>query len=237
MVINILVDDKSKIGLTSPKTDKLTFLSYLVMWLLIGVVPFGNNDWSYFVLSICYAFLLFFIMYLRFKDSDRLSKLGTKIVNKSLSIKNHFKVLLYAVLAIIVEMGFMLTLTALSQTKLESNNTGLILKLFAKQPAYLLYVCMIAPFLEELVFRQSLYRIITRWLEKHMDPSKKRVLVMIASLVVAMIFAVFHNDTTLVMYMLMSLYLQWIYTKERDIRVNMLVHAWINSLTFGLMLI
>ena len=83
----------------------------------------------------------------------------------------------------------MLSIKALTNNTVGSSNTGLILHMMRKQWLYTVYIVLVAPLLEEIVFRQCLYRRIDTWMTKHWPGMLPKTQFIAAALVVALFFA------------------------------------------------
>lgn len=125
----------------------------------------------------------------------------------------------------------MLGIKALTNNTVGSNNTGLILQIMCKQWLYTVYIVLVAPLLEEIVFRQCLYRRIDTWMTKHWPGMLPKAQFIAAALVVALFFAAMHGDTSLWEYVLISLVLQGLYQRYGDLRVSMAAHLVFNLTT------
>lgn len=125
----------------------------------------------------------------------------------------------------------MLGIKALTNNTVGSSNTGLILHMMRKQWLYTIYIVIVAPLLEEIVFRQCLYRRIDTWMTKHWPGMLPKAQFIAAALVVALFFAAMHGDTSLWEYVLISLVLQGLYQRYGDLRVSMTAHLVFNLTT------
>lgn len=125
----------------------------------------------------------------------------------------------------------MLSIKALTNNTVGSSNTGLILHMMRKQWLYTVYIVLVAPLLEEIVFRQCLYRRIDTWMTKHWPGMLPKAQFIAAALVVALFFAAMHGDTSLWEYALISLLLQGLYQRYGDLRVSMAAHLFFNLTT------
>ena len=125
----------------------------------------------------------------------------------------------------------MLGIKALTNNTVGSSNTGLILHMMHKQWLYTVYIVIVAPLLEEIVFRQCLYRRIDTWMTKHWPGMLHKAQFIAAALVVALFFAAMHGDTSLWEYVLISLVLQGLYQRYGDLRVSMVAHLVFNLTT------
>lgn len=125
----------------------------------------------------------------------------------------------------------MLGIKALTNNTVGSSNTGLILQMMRKQWLYTVYIVLVAPLLEEIVFRQCLYRRIDTWMTKHWPGMLPKAQFIVAALVVALFFAAMHGDTSLWEYVLISLVLQGLYQRYGDLRVSMAAHLVFNLTT------
>ena len=59
----------------------------------------------------------------------------------------------------------------------------------------------------------------------------------VASLITAFMFALMHNDNSLIDYIVISLYLEALYLHYQDIRVPIIAHLTFNVVTLGILLL
>lgn len=105
--------------------------------------------------------------------------------------------------------------------ELGSENTFMIMDIARAFPLFMLIPMVVAPILEELVFRKVLY-----------GSLYKRYNFFFAALVSAFIFGIIHGEVEhLFVYTLMGLVFAYIYYKTKRIIVPILVHISMNTIT------
>jgi len=105
---------------------------------------------------------------------------------------------------------------------LSNQHTDILVDLIKQQKWYLCYLALVAPILEELVFRESLYELLK---------GKNRITAIFAAIIVALLFSVIHQDKAWLGYFLVSLFLQWEYVHYQDIRYSMITHGVLNAVS------
>ncbi|KAB1962166.1 CPBP family intramembrane glutamic endopeptidase [Limosilactobacillus fermentum] len=118
-------------------------------------------------------------------------------------------------------------------------NTNQLVLMVKQMPLMAVYILVIAPILEELVFRVSLFeRLVTvfHWFLGGTTRFHKS-LIAVAALVTALLFAQVHSGIILPQYVLISLILQYLYCHYRNPWVNIFAHIGLNFLTLGFLLI
>lgn len=103
-----------------------------------------------------------------------------------------------------------------------NQHTDILVDLIKQQKWYLCYLALVAPILEELVFRESLYELLK---------GKNRITAIFAAIIVASLFSVIHQDKAWLGYFLVSLFLQWEYVHYQDIRYSMITHGVLNTVS------
>lgn len=215
--------------------DLASWALYLVIMLVVSLMPIPQ---AYRTLSIvlCFAVLTVGLALIKIDQDNSIYRLG--FIQRPLRVRKWFKAVWYAFIFIFLELVFALyTLTHLSKG-VSSLNTMYIVSLLKKQWLYLIYVVIISPFLEEMVFRQSIFNSLTRWIERwqHFQLPHHWQLV-VAALFTGWFFAIMHGDLKVISYMVMSIYLQWIFWREKDIKMNILTHCFINLFTVMILML
>lgn len=107
-----------------------------------------------------------------------------------------------------------------------SQNTTEILKMINKAPVFVVYAVVLAPIMEELVFRKTIFGV------------GRRIINPIgAALISSLLFGLAHNDNRfLIIYSGIGLVLCWLYNRTGSIKVTMLAHALLNGITIALQL-
>lgn len=117
-------------------------------------------------------------------------------------------------------------ITALFGMPQTSQNTTQILKIIKSAPAFAIYAVILAPIMEELVFRKTIFGV------------GRRIINPIgAALISSLLFGLAHNDNRfLIIYSGIGLVLCWLYNRTGSIKVTMLAHALLNGITIALQL-
>ena len=203
----------------NPKFNEwVIILSYVLIWLYAGTIT--GIKGSYLLAGSFTLLLIFYLLWLRPKIHR-------------LSWKNFVKAIGLGVLPLIVELIFLLIVMQFNNHLIGNTNTSLIVKLLQKNTIYIAYVVIIAPILEEIVFRKSFFHRIDAWLASWVDNSKWRV--GISAFIVATVFAQMHGASIGIIYILLSLYFQFIYLHFSNLEMNIIAHITFNTSTLGLM--
>lgn len=190
----------------------------MLIWLYAGTIT--GIKGSYLLAGSFTLLLIFYLLWLRPKIHR-------------LSWKNFVKAIGLGVLPLIVELIFLLIVMQFNNHLIGNSNTSLIVKLLQKNTIYIAYVVIIAPILEEIVFRKSFFHRIDAWLASWVDNSKWRV--GISAFIVATVFAQMHGASIGIIYILLSLYFQFIYLHFSNLEMNIIAHITFNTSTLGLM--
>ena len=205
----------------NPKFNEwVIILSYVLIWLYAGTIT--GIKGSYLLAGSFTLLLIFYLLWLRPKIHR-------------LSWKNFVKAIGLGVLPLIVELIFLLIVMQFNNHLIGNSNTSLIVKLLQKNTIYIAYVVIIAPILEEIVFRKSFFHRIDAWLASWVDNSKWRV--GISAFIVATVFAQMHGASIGIIYILLSLYFQFIYLHFSNLEMNIIAHITFNTSTLGLLVI
>lgn len=108
-----------------------------------------------------------------------------------------------------------------------SQNTQEILTMIQKAPLFILYGVVLAPIMEEIVFRKTLYGL-----------GRKLINPLGAALMSSLLFGLAHNDNRfLIVYAGIGLTLCWLYHRTHSIYVTMFAHGLFNGITIVLSLL
>ncbi|WP_102817016.1 CPBP family intramembrane glutamic endopeptidase [Limosilactobacillus reuteri] len=193
---------------------------YVLIWLYAGTVT--GIKGSYMLAGSFTLLLIFYLLWLRPKI-------------RWLSWKNFVEAIGLGLLPLMVELIFLLIVMQFNNHIIGNSNTSLIVKLLQKNIIYVAYVVIIAPILEEIVFRKSFFHRIDAWLASWVDNSKLRV--GISAFIVATVFAQMHGASIGIIYILLSLYFQFIYLHFSNLEMNIIAHITFNTSTLGLLVI
>lgn len=129
----------------------------------------------------------------------------------------------WSLVLLTVEIILLASVVIINRNNMLSNqHTDILVDLIKQQKWYLCYLALVAPILEELVFRESLYELLK---------GKNRITAIFAAIIVAALFSVIHQDKAWLGYFLVSLFLQWEYVHYRDIRYSMITHGVLNAVS------
>lgn len=165
--------------------------------------------------------------------------LHKNILIKRIQLKLICKAILWGLAAISIEIIAIIVVILLTKVSLPSVNTSRIFNIIVHNPIFIFYTVLIAPILEELVFRYSFFNLAKNLYEKLNKSVKRNTKLewLICALGTAFIFAGLHADNTVWEYVLISILLQWLFHHYRDIRVNMITHVTFNLITILLLLL
>ena len=192
---------------------------YVLIWLYAGTVT--GIKGSYLLAGSFTLLLIFYLLWLRPKI-------------RRLSWKNFVEAIGLGLLPLMAELIFLLIVMQFNNHIIGNSNTSLIIKLLQKNIIYVAYVVIIAPILEEIVFRKSFFHRVDVWLASWVDTSKLRV--GISAFIVATVFAQMHGASIGIIYILLSLYLQFVYLHFSNLEMNIIAHITFNTSTLGLMI-
>ncbi|WP_295730188.1 CPBP family intramembrane glutamic endopeptidase [uncultured Limosilactobacillus sp.] len=209
-----------KARITQRQYDWLVMISYLSIFFLCSGLALPLGKVTSYIMSIAYTLLLIILGYINRK------KLFTKISCRTVGMG-----ILWGLIGVGIEMGSILLVLILHHVSIRSLNTTNILSLVKQLPAFIIYVVFVAPLLEELVFRQSMYERIKPWFDIHAASFNSKTRFTLAAVCVGFIFAMVHSDSTVFEYIMISVLLQVIYHHYKDIRVSMITHLTFNLAT------
>lgn len=115
---------------------------YVLIWLYAGTVT--GIKGSYMLAGSFTLLLIFYLLWLRPKI-------------RWLSWKSFVEAIGLGLLPLMVELIFLLIVMQFNNHIIGNSNTSLIVKLLQKNIIYVAYVVIIAPILEEIVFRKSFF--------------------------------------------------------------------------------
>lgn len=203
---------------TTQRTDWVIVVSYYLIWLGSSLLTGKTAYLSSYTMAGLDAIMLIAIFW------------RSKELKRPIDV-NLLKGIGWGLVAWGAVLLVMLGIKVLTNNTVGSSNTGLILHMMHKQWLYTVYIVIVAPLLEEIVFRQCLYRRIDTWMTKHWPGMLPKAQFIVAALVVALFFAAMHGDTSLWEYALISLVLQGLYQRYGDLRVGMAAHLVFNLTT------
>ena len=95
-----------------------------------------------------------------------------------------------------------------------------------------IYVCIMAPLVEELICRFCLYRFI-KWIILKICPNLIKLTIILAACISSFVFAMLHGSPLQIIYaFILGLLFCTAYEKESDIKVPILMHFTSNFLSF-----
>lgn len=139
------------------------------------------------------------------------------------------------ILMVFIAAGVVAFLTFVAaEGKVESNNTKQIVMMLSKYWYMTPYVLVVAPILEELTFRSSLYVVVVRVIGSVI---KNETTIKIAAYIcVGIGFAMVHADNMMAIYIIFSCFLQWI-TAKWGLKYAIGIHIGMNVLSFLIMFV
>lgn len=188
--------------------------SFLLQMLVGGVYSFFSQKSSglyLFVIGFVCAVFFTFCFYKNFPNK------GTPFLHKVFSLKN---MILLVLSGIIFQISLAFALEIIlpfipGASEYYQNTTGV---LFQKNFFSVLYVCLLAPIAEEMIFRGLTFQF-----------AKKAVSLMLANMIQAGLFAIYHMNLVQGIYAgLMGLVLGYIVIKMKSIWAAVLLHSAIN---------
>ena len=218
---------KQRIGWLKERftAEQWNVLGYFAIFLLTAPIV----DWNYHIGLLvnvgCCALLLAVIVY-REKPLN-----WTK--------RAVYQGLLWGLMLVAVEVAILAISFGLSghRDSYTNQNSLIIMWIVKHYSYYLIYVILIAPPLEEIVFRHSLFKIIQKWLLSYSVYIKPRWSWWFSTILVGVCFALMHSTTQVgVSYVLLSIALQAIYHRYHNLTVNTIAHVIFNLAAVGMLL-
>lgn len=211
--------------------NRLTLGAYMLMFLLPLLFHNVFKDmliW-YTVVPILTLFFDLWVRHLRFnwkKEIQELKKFAW------------IKALIYTLTLYVINVLMVYGETMLSGKNIPSVNTSDLLQIGNEFNMIYIYILLIAPVLEELTFRQSLFNGLVNQLKKiDFKPfTNHKFPVIVSAWIIAFLFALVHNDVYLLSYEVVSLWLQYIYYHEKKISYAIFAHIGSNLITLFVVL-
>ncbi|GEL13066.1 hypothetical protein FC15_GL000022 [Lapidilactobacillus concavus DSM 17758] len=126
-----------------------------------------------------------------------------------------------------VEIVCSLTIILIFGQQTQSQNTQEILQIVKMAPAFVIYAVVLAPMMEEIVFRKNIYGV-----------GRTLINPLGAALTSALLFGLAHNDNHyLIVYAGLGLALCWLFRRTKSITVNIVAHGLFNGITMALALL
>jgi uncharacterized protein len=108
----------------------------------------------------------------------------------------------------------------------ESINTNQLIQVVKSSPGMIVFICLVCPILEEIVFRKMFF-----------ETFKRKIGTVFASIVAAFLFSLIHFDfANTIVYMLIGLSFSWIYIKSKSILAAITSHVLMNSIVLTILL-
>lgn len=208
------------------RSDGFTVISYFLCLLLAtSLVPVVGSKVA-LVQELLLLGLLLVLIFLH--RSTLLRKIDKKLVIKGF---------LWGLASLLVEGLIIISIILITKVSIPSQNTSGVVTAIKKYPLFIAYTILIAPMVEELVFRDSFFTICSKYLARLLKGKNKTVWInALAALITAFIFAGLHADNAVWEYVLVSLFFQWLFYHYKDIRVSMIAHITFNLSTLSLLL-
>lgn len=212
--------------------NRITVGGYFLLMLTIGALPI--LQWQHINGLLMLIFLLILVTMRATKDPIVKSYPQSRPNESWWAVS--LRTLMYVFMPFVAIVAVSLVAAGNHDSAVSSTNTATLSRQIMNSPAMMLMVLLIAPYLEEVVFRQSVFSGVTKWLHVHLNGANENVCWWIAAILTGWAFGMMHEDSVLLVYVLFSIYLQWIYHRERDLRFNIVTHMGVNTLTFCLLL-
>lgn len=109
----------------------------------------------------------------------------------------------------------------------QSENTSEIAKIVKQQPVFMIFVIILAPILEEFVFRKAVFG----YLYDILAENKEKLRFLIASTLTGLVFALPHDGLSpiAIVYVVMSMIFSYAYRKSANILVPIVAHMLMNA--------
>ncbi len=176
-----------------------------------------KNAWYYPVVTVLELIGCGTMLYLAHKFSFKDRFLRT---SKKLALRQEIYYIIFGTLALILWqwLSSYIESTLLGQPSY-SANTGYLLTVLTKYPYYLVNIVILAPIMEEFVFRKALFAN----LSSVIDPIG-------AALASSLLFSFAHQDGHYLTYAGIGLVLCFLYAKTGRLRITILAHSLMNLL-------
>lgn len=177
--------------------------------------------------------ILFFDIWVRDIDFSR------KIILEKAKEFSWLRALGYMIVLYLMNVAVIYGEGLLSGNKIASVNTSHLLKTGSVFNMLYVYILVIAPILEELTFRESLFQGVVNEFEKlnYKPFTNEKFTIVVSAWIVAFLFALVHNDVYLLSYEVVSLWLQFIYIHEKKISYSIFAHVGSNLITLMMLLL
>lgn len=212
-------------------------VGYFMIFVLLACLPIRIAKYGsiiQFFLCLLFALLLLWANNKESAESDAARTFTAFRKKKNFSPKLVMASIAWGLLILGTEVVVLFIIYEMNHVTFYSSNTERVIQTIKQYPFYVLYTIAVAPILEELVFRKSLYSVLYKWLPSWRHLTIKMI---VASLITAFIFALMHNDNSLIEYIVISLYLEALYLHYQDIRVSIIAHLTFNAVTLGILLL
>lgn len=200
-------------------------LAYVFVWLAAGVYAVAYPRVGSYVLAVGYTLLLVCIL---ITYRNKMKKPSMLLILRSI---------LWGTLPLIIELIVLGIVYSFNSKLIGNSNTELILQLLRKQWIYIAYVVIIAPILEEIVFRKCLFHRLFSWLISFTGYKYSKVITILSAILVGLVFAQMHGAMVGMTYILLSLFLQYMYLHYKNVWSNIIAHVTFNSMTILLLVI
>ena len=212
--------------------NRFTTIAYLMMFVLPIMFQKILSEVLIWYLLVPF-FILMFDLWIR-KFQFRWSKIWEKVRKFS-----YIRATVYAIVLYFINIGVTYGETFFSGVRLNSKNTVSLMNTVGNVPLVFLYILVIAPIIEEFTFRESFFNGLTNKFEDldYRPFTSRKLVIAISAWVVALMFALVHNDVHLISYEIVSLWLQFIYCHERKISYTICAHIGSNVITLLVLLL
>ncbi|WP_414152226.1 CPBP family intramembrane glutamic endopeptidase [Limosilactobacillus reuteri] len=210
------------------KSDGFTVIGYFFCLLMATCVAMDIPKIAALFQELILLILLIFLLILH-----------KSLIKKKISAKLICKSILWGLSAILIELIVISGVMLITKVSLPSVNTSRIFEIILRNPIFIVYTVLIAPMLEEIVFRYSFFNLTEKVYSKLIKGKyikfNSKLSWIVCALVTAIIFAGLHADNVVWEYIVISLFFQWLLLRYKDLRVSIIAHITFNLVTLLLL--
>ncbi len=206
------------------KSDGFTVIGYFFCLLMATCVAMDIPKIAALFQELILLILLIFLLILH-----------KSLIKKKISAKLICKSILWGLSAILIELIVISGAMLITKVSLPSVNTSRIFEIILRNPIFIVYTVLIAPMLEEIVFRYSFFNLTEKVYNKLIKWNNSKLRWIICALETAIIFAGLHGDNVVWEYIVISLFFQWLLLRYKDLRVSIITHITFNLVTLLLL--
>lgn len=203
----------------------LTYIFFIYIAPLF-TIPFSKNYSLFYLLNVITGTIgLLAMLYLAKKYTNSIDTNPNKI-----SLLTAIGIGILGFFAVTIFQGILNVLLQFASQFFEFNpnsqNTNNILTILKHQPLFALYVVIIGPAMEELVFRKAIFG----YLYDAMQESNDNVRFVCSAIITGILFAIPHDGFSpiMIIYIIMSLVFSFIYVKTKRLLPSIITHVLMN---------